>query len=888
MDRMPGGEERDLRDDVRQLGAILGETLSHKLGAEFFDLVEEVRRFSKDARGGDAEASAKLRDRLGTLDVDVALPLARAFAHFLALANVAEQHHRIRRRRAYRRDPSSPPQRGSCEETFGRLLERGVDPDTLHAAVSNLSIDLVLTAHPTEVARRTILRKYAAIAERLGEFDRTDLTLGERAIVEEGLRREVTSIWETDDVRREAPTPEDEARSGFAVIEQTLWEALPRYLRGVDRALHRFTGRNLGAHTVPVRFSSWMGGDRDGNPNVTADVTRRVLLLARWVAADLFGHEVDQLRGELSMSRASDELTARAGGAEEPYREILRPIRDRLFSVRRALEHALVDPESVAATDWALESEELEEPLLLCDRSLRETGNAIIADGRLTDLLRRAAAFGPSLVRLDLRQDASRHDETMAEIVRALDLGDWTAWDEEARIGFLAARLDDDAPLFPEGIQLSDPATEVIATFRMAASFPEDSFGAYVISMASRVSDVLTVELLKKAAGVGNTLRTVPLFETVGDLERCGAVLDRLFAIDAYVARIGGRQEVMIGYSDSGKESGRLAASWALYRAQETIVRCGEKNGVEMTLFHGRGGTVGRGGGPTYLAMQSQPPGSIRGSIRLTEQGEMIQAKFGLPGIAIRTLEVYTSATLDATLTPPLAPKPEWRERMDALVAVSRAAYRAIVFDRDDFVPYFRLVTPETELGSLNIGSRPARRARGSGVESLRAIPWVFAWMQTRLLLPSWLGTDEALGSAVEEGHRDELREMYESWPFFRSAIDLVEMVLAKADLMIASEYDRQLVPDALRPIGHDLIERLPRIIDAVQDVTGHAELLEENPVLRRSIRLRNPYVDPINLIQIELLRRLRAEVPAEGVEELREALLVTINGVAAGMRNTG
>jgi phosphoenolpyruvate carboxylase len=432
-----------------------------------------------------------------------------------------------------------------------------------------------------------------------------------------------------------------------------------------------------------------------------------------------------------------------------------------------------------------------------------------------------------------------------------------------------------------------DELRDTVDTFRTIAQLPPASLGAYVITMASRASDVLAVELLQRAAGATSPLRVVPLFETANDLHHAGAILDTLLSIPEYRARINGEQEVMIGYSDSAKDVGRFAAGWDLYRAQEQLVAASRARGVRLTLFHGRGGSVGRGGGPTHLALMSQPAGSIGGSLRVTEQGEMLQALFGLPDIAMRTLEVYTSGTLESWLLPSTPPREEWRECMDRLRDAAAASFRAIVHDHPRFADYLRAATPHSELGRMNIGSRPGRRpghGDGEGVTSLRAIPWQFAWTQTRLMLGAWLGLEDAFDQAFARGERDRIRTMYREWPHFRAAIDLIEMVLAKADARIAAEYDRRLVPSDLQPLGLDLRRRLDRAAAIVREVTGHAELLDANPVLRRSIDVRNPYVDPINIVQVELLRRARRR----DEQDVKAALLVTVNGIAAGMRNTG
>jgi phosphoenolpyruvate carboxylase len=570
---------------------------------------------------------------------------------------------------------------------------------------------------------------------------------------------------------------------------------------------------------------------------------------------------------------------------------VLRPLRDRLVATRQAVTRALAREGEV---QWPLPSsdprlpicadvEDVAEPLRLCSRSLEATGNGIIAEGRLTDILRRVAAFGLTLVRLDVRQEAARHVETLDAITRALDLGSYAAWPEQQRQDFLSRELQTRRPLIPRDLSVAEPLRDVLDTFRLLARLPPDSLGAYVISMAMHPSDVLAVALLQKEAGVTSPLRIVPLIETAAALEGAGAMLRDLLRLPAYRSRFGGRQEVMIGYSDSARDIGRFSAAWALYRAQEDIVAACRGEGVAVTLFHGRGGSVGRGGGPTWHAIQSQPAGSIDGTLRVTEQGEMIQAKFGLVDIALRTMEVYTTATLEKTLLDSDVSRPAWRALMDRLAADAREAYRGLVYDRPGFVEYFRAATPEPELGSLNIGSRPTRRAQGTDIAGLRAIPWQFAWTQTRLLAASWLGLEAALVRARERGEVPALQELWREWPFFRVMMDLMEMVLAKTDARIAAQYDRRLVPAALQPIGADLRQRLAAAIEGVLAVTGHRELVEDNPVLRRSIDVRNPYVDPINLVQVELLRRLR-----NGEERLRDALIVTVNGIAAGLRNTG
>ncbi|HEX6100588.1 MAG TPA: phosphoenolpyruvate carboxylase [Thermoanaerobaculia bacterium] len=873
---MPASPDQPLRDDVHLLGDLLGQTLCAQEGTELFAMVERVRALAKSGRAGNADDFDRLAELLAARPTSETLPVARAFAHFLSLANVAEQHHRVRRRRDYQRDPDAPPQPGSFDEVMARLREQGVAEDRLFASVASLQIELVLTAHPTEVVRRTLLQKYTRIGELLARRD-GDLTIPEERETVDELRREITSAWETDEVRHTRPTPLDEVKGGLFIFEQTLWDALPRSLRALDGALRTHTGRALPADAAPIRFGSWIGGDRDGNPNVTAAVTADACLLARWVAADLYLREIDALRSELSMKSGSAELPS----VDEPYRAVLRDVRDRLRLTRDSIEASLSANAAFGTRGELLETGDLLEPLLRCHRSLHDTGNGIIADGRLLDIIRRVHAFGLTLVRLDVRQDSARHTALLDAITRQLGLGSYAEWSEEQRQELLLRELASRRPLIPRDLQLDDDARDDLETFRAIAAIPRSSLGAYVITMAGNPSDVLAVALLQKEAGVAEPLRIVPLFETIADLRRAGATMTDLLRIDTYRAAINGRQEVMVGYSDSSKDSGRFTAAWELFQAQEQIVAACRAAEVELTLFHGRGGSVGRGGGPTYLAIGSQPPGSVDGRLRVTVQGEMIQAEFGLVGIALRTLEVYTTATLDATLAPSPAPRDEWRTAMQQMADAAARGYRSVVYETPRFVDYFRAATPEAELGEINIGSRPARRGGGKrGVESLRAIPWQFAWTQNRLLLPSWLGVDDALLA----GDPAMLATMMKEWPFFRSTMELIEMVLAKAEARIAAYYDRLLVPGDLRDLGESLRERLQRTVELVQRVTGHERLLEINHALRRSIDVRNPYVDPINVVQAEVLRRLR-HAPDDS---LRDAFITTVNGIAAGMRNTG
>ena len=871
-----------LREDVHQLGELLGNTISVQHGAAFLDKIERIRKGAKASRRGSQEGAEQFSATLNQLDDDELLPVARAFNQFLNLANIAEQYHRVRRRAP---GEAQPFEDNMLADLLQRLSSNGHKGEALARQFGRLDIELVLTAHPTEVARRTLIQKYDAMAEQLAAGDHSDLSAAEREQVKQRLQRLIAEAWHTEEIRRSRPSPVDEAKWGFAVIEHSLWHAIPNVLRKADQVLHSATGLHLPLDAAPIRFASWMGGDRDGNPNVTASITREVLLLARWMAADLYLRDVDNLAADLSMQQASPALLARVGESAEPYRSLLKQLRERLRATRSWAQAAL--HEHVPASAAVLQdNRELLEPLTLCYQSLHECGMGVIADGPLLDCLRRAATFGLFLVRLDVRQDSSRHAAAMSEITDYLGLGRYAEWDEEARLAFLLKELENRRPLLPGHFKPSGETAEVLATCREVANAPAASLGSYVISMAGAASDVLAVQLLLKEAGLQRPMRVVPLFETLADLDNAGPVISRLLALHGYRARLHGPQEVMIGYSDSAKDAGTTAAAWAQYRAQETLVQACREQDVELLLFHGRGGTVGRGGGPAHAAILSQPPGSVTGRFRTTEQGEMIRFKFGLPDIAEQNLNLYLAAVLEATLLPPPSPEPAWRELMDKLASDGVSAYRAVVREHPLFVDYFRQATPEQELGRLPLGSRPAKRREG-GVESLRAIPWIFAWTQTRLMLPAWLGWEAALDNALQRGEGELLGQMREHWPFFRTRIDMLEMVLAKADESIAQLYDERLVEPALRPLGEHLRGLLSQAVVAVLGLTGQSQLLAHSPETLESISVRNTYLDPLHLLQAELLARSRLR-DNQADSPLEQALLVSVAGIAAGLRNTG
>nr|GEW93240.1 phosphoenolpyruvate carboxylase 4 [Tanacetum cinerariifolium] len=1023
-------------DDLRLLFSLLNDVLHREVGSNIMQKVEHTRTLSQSAcliRAAGIENTAELLEKqlaseLSNLTLEEALKLGRAFSHFLSLMGIAENHHRSRKLK------NGAQVSKSCDDTFTQLIQGGLSPDKLYETMCNQEVEIVLTAHPTQINRRTLQYKHLRIAHLLEVNDRKDLTQEDQDTLIEDLVREITSIWQTDELRRHKPTPVDEARSGLNYIEQSLWKAVPQYLRRVSNALKKHTGKQLPLTCTPIKFGSWMGGDRDGNPNVTAKVTKDVSLLSRWMAIDLYIREVDNLRFELSMNPCSDLLSSlvheiiRKEYSEEdrhdkinyilnrfhpkhhhihglptqlpdgadapshtecnnveshypqldvpgfeykplkeeekdtlsptasqnnqksqsnpntsqpttpkgspiaqrkmfaesqvgrtsfqkllepktpqkssvsPYRIVLGDIKEKLMNTRRRLEQLLEGhPCDLDPCEYYDTPNQLLQPLLLCYESLQSCGSGILADGRLADLIRRVSVFGMVLMKLDLRQESGRHSETIDAVTNYLGMGKYSEWDEAKKLEFLAKELKGKRPLIPPTIEVSAEVKEVLDTFRVAAELGSDSLGAYVISMASNASDVLAVELLQKDARlavageqgrpcVGGILRVVPLFETVADLRGAGSVIRRLLSIDWYREHIiknhSGHQEVMVGYSDSGKDAGRFAAAWELYKAQEDVVAACKEFGIKVTLFHGRGGSIGRGGGPTHLAIQSQPPGSVMGTLRSTEQGEMVQAKFGLPGIAVRQLEVYTTAVLLATLSPPKPPRDQnWRTLMEEISKISTKNYRSTVYENPEFLTYFQEATPQAELGNLNIGSRPTRRKTSVGIGHLRAIPWIFAWTQTRFVLPAWLGVGAGLKGVCDMGHTEELKAAYNEWPFFQSTLDLIEMVLGKADIPIVKHYDEVLVSESRRGLGDQLRNELLTTENLVLVVTGHEKLSGNNKSLRMLIESRFPYLNPLNMLQVEILKRLRSDTENH---KLRDALLITINGIAAGMRNTG
>lgn len=887
-----------LRDKVRNLGQMLGQTIEADCGSDIFELIERIRNLSKRAHNGSDKEKAELIGLLKALKDDELVPVARGFSQFLNLANIAEQQHTL----SWRRQGAEGD---AIEGILEGVLERlsGVE---LNKELRKIDIELVLTAHPTEIIRRTLIKKYDEIVEVLQALDDIRDDHPKRASYHQKLNNLVAEIWRSDEIRQQRPTAVEEAKWGFAVIENSLWQAVPKLMRELDDKLAQRGEVRLPLEACPIHFASWMGGDRDGNPNVTANVTGEVLYLARWMAADLYLRDLTALSAQLSMVQGSKELFALVGECTEPYRECLNQLKKKLQQTKIwAAESARLKSHSNLPHIRELES--LTEPLKLCYESLCDTGMEAIANRELLDVIRRIACFGLTLTRLDIRQESSRHSKVVAELCEFYQLGDYLSWSETEKQRFLLAELQSKRPLLPLQAdickigkaddhdlneaywQASEDSNEVLKTMGIIAEQGDEGIANYIISMASEPSDILAVALLLKACGIERRLPIVPLFETLEDLQFASERMDKLFSLPWYQEYCGQRQQVMIGYSDSAKDAGNMAAAWAQYKTQEELVACAAKHHIELTLFHGRGGTVGRGGGPAQRAVLAQPPESVNGRLRVTEQGEMIRFKFGFPEVALRSLRIYVSAVLEATLLPPKAPEKKWRQLMEKMALTSVASYRAMVRENKDFVAYFRSVTPEQELGKLALGSRPARRKASGGIESLRAIPWIFAWMQIRMMVPAWLGADQALAqSLVSKMSADDngdqlvlLKTMYQEWPFFATYIDMLDMIVGKTDGNIAAYYEEQLVAPELLTIGTELRQRL-------SEINGYLRMIkpaEDDQAQSQIMAVRGTYTDPLHYLQAELLRRVRSELHDSEVER---ALMVSMAGIAAGMRNTG
>lgn len=871
-----------MNSNISMLGTLLGYTIKNSLGEKMFDRIESLRKLSKAAHNGDPKAEIELLQTLQNLPDKEFLPVAQAFNQFLNLTNTAEQYDLVSQHELGKENPVN------FNSIYNNLKEKGIKDDDIIKAISEISIDLVLTAHPTEINRRSLINNLNEVSDCLQQLDHDDIVDYRKHQVMRRLQQLVAQYWFTSEIRKNRPTPNEEAKWGYDVIENSLWEAVPSFIRELNEQTRSVLNHTIPYDAQPIQFTSWMGGDRDGNPNVTATVTRDVLLEGRRRAASLFLKDIEILVKELSMYVCTSQFRdcLNNPNVQEPYRELVKELRTKLKKTILYFDAVKENKPVLPDNDIILHNYQLWDPLIKCYESLCACGMSSIANDKLLDTLRRIKCFGITLTKIDIRQESTRHTEALSELTRYLGLGDYAAWNEEEKQAFLIKELTSKRPLIPQCWNPSSETKEVIDTCKVIAETPEGVIPVYVISMAQTPSDVLAVHLFLKESGCPYTLPVAPLFETLNDLGNAADVMQQLLNINWYRGIMNNRQMVMIGYSDSAKDAGPLAAGWIQYSAQEALLKVCNEAGVTLTLFHGRGGTIGRGGGPAKTALFSQPPGSLKGGLRVTEQGEMIRFKLGLPDLAINTLSLYVEAILEANLLPPPVPVQEWRNVMDELSDISCNIYQNLVRHNEDFIPYFYEATPEAELAKLPLGSRPAKRKLGGGVESLRAIPWIFGWSQNRLMLPAWLGAGQAMQELINKGNLNMLEVMYKEWPFFNTRISMLEMVFAKADAHIAKYYDECLVEPRLQYLGKSLREQLAKDTKTILSIAHDNSLMCNLPAVANNIAMRNIYTVPLNLLQVELLKRCRGmENPPH---ELEQALMVTISGIAAGMRNTG
>jgi phosphoenolpyruvate carboxylase len=961
-------KDAPLRHDIRTLGNALGQAIQRHGGYTVFDTVERLRANCKRLRDcterlpeASPTEAIQLRHEIEALDQEIvqivencdlntAIDVIRAFTIYFHLVNTAEQYHRIRRRRVHETLEVRRPQRGSLAALIEFFKENHLTTSTLQQLLNELSIELVFTAHPTEATRRSLITKSNRIAELLEAHDHeAKMTPRERMHWQHSLEGTIDLLWRTDAVRRVRPQPLDEIKMGIYYLDEILFDAIPDLYREFEELLHEaYPGLKMPPF---LRLGSWIGGDQDGNPFVGPDTMFTALHLQREHVIGHYRNAIEVLAGEYSQSLNHAHITPELQASIEhdaaclaDYdRELgpqtaLEPYRRKLSFMWKRLGATLTYAPTSPAGMYSFEAtsketgdtastayhnaEELLQDLELVRNSLLADGEVALAEGQLARLIRQVEVFGFYFVGLDVRQHSERHASALAELLRVTGLrsDDYMTLNEDERLRILENLLHDPRILTRPGLPLSSDTWHILNTFH-AIRRARDEFGAhaingYIISMSHTLSDLLEVQFFCKEAGISD-LPIVPLFETIDDLNECTDILQCAFTqpdYRAYLARCHQQQQVMLGYSDSSKDGGILTSGWELYKAQLKLAALGRQHGMGITMFHGRGGAIGRGGGPIYEAILGQPPSTVNGRLRITEQGEMLSFKYGLYEIAIRNMELVVAGVVQSSIPDegiiesqvhPHASQ-EWVEIMERLSTSAHAHYRSLIYDNPTFINFFEQATPILEIGWLNIGSRPARRTRGRNIEDLRAIPWVFSWMQSRYVLPSWYGVGGALEEFVNENpdRLAQLQEMYRQWPFLRAFLDNLQMTLSKADMLIANHYAQLVDDEALRQrisqVIQDEYERTQRMVTRI---VGGKALLDTSPVLQQSIRRRNPYVDPLSYFQMVLLRRLRAlggplmldkddeqQASAEERERTRltYAVLLTINGIAAGLRNTG
>ena len=880
-----------LREDIRYLGNILGRVIKKQEGESFFNLVEKIRKLSKanKANNNSKHSYNRIIREIKKLDPKNTLKLTRAFTHFMNFINLAESIDASRSLNIYENDKKNISNKNIfIEEIFEELFENKKIPDSkIYNLAKNLNIGIVLTAHPTEVKRRTLIQKYHTITEILEQRELLKSFPTKLKLLDKKLYDEFTIIWNTDDLKRAKPTPFDEARWGLAIIEDSLWETIPKVYRRLNSIFVQNMGKGLPKNFNPIEFGSWMGGDRDGNPFVTSKVTKEVILLSRWEAAKLYEKALTKIIRSYSMQNCSKKISSKVGSTYEPYRVFLRPLRDKMRNTHRSIEQHLIYKKPLDQTKLLSTKEEILKPLRIVRESLEENQNENIASGELLDLMRRAKCFGINLARLDIRQESSRHTQLMNEIIKNKFNKNYNKLSEDKKISLLKKLILSKKNLINKFNFKNKENKEVWSTFKALAEEPAECLGAYVISMTTSASDILSISFLQKEAKIKEQLRVVPLFETLDDLINAKSIMDSLFSKAWYRKLIKNKQEVMIGYSDSSKDAGKICASWHQYKAQESIVKLAKKYGIQVVFFHGRGGSAGRGGGPIQATLRSQPPSSVNGKIRITDQGEVIQQKYGYEPLAKYNLCSYIGAVTEATLNPPPVPKNNWRELIEKMSDISKSSYRKNINQSSEFIKYFKTVTPHVALGKLSIGSRPSKRKNIDNIKSLRAIPWVFAWTQIRLMLPAWLGSAEALRYANIKQFRKTLYDMEKNWPFFNSMLDMLDMVISKADPDISKIYEEYLADEKLKRVGQKLRFQFKVIKELNKKITPK-EIIKLRKEFRTSVFVRNIYSEVLNIIQPIVISKIKKNTNKNNKKYLNDSLLTSIAGISAAMKNTG
>ena len=881
-----------LREDIRLLGTFLGRVIRDQEGLAFYKIVERLRLLSKNTLldKNKSKVFLKVSKEVKKLKPKDIFRLTRSFSHILNLMNLAESLDASRKLNEYENPYfKNKNQNIFIEDIIKNLFKnRNISNNKIYEQATKLDIGIVLTAHPTEVKRRTLIQKYANLIELMEQRHLYKKYPSKILEIDRKIYTEITVIWKTDELKRSKPSPLDEAKWGLAVIEDSLWDTIPKVYKRLNDIFRKNLGKDLPRGYNPIQFGSWMGGDRDGNPNVTADVTKKVILFSRWQAAKLYEKELTKLIQDLSMKECSPKIKKIAGNSFEPYRVYLRPIRDKIRLTYQLIEKHLNNNKSLNEKKLLTDKNEILKPLREVRESLNLNRGQHIANADLLDLIRRVRCFGINLARLDIRQESSRHQKLIADVLNKKYKTNFSSLSGSKKINLLNLLIKQ-KKYFISNLKIKHKDNkEVWNTFKQISKEPEQCMGAYVISMTSKASDILSVYFLQKQAETKNLLRVVPLFETLDDLKNAKSIMETIFKLSWYRRLINHKQEVMIGYSDSSKDAGKLSASWHQYKLQEELRNLAKKYKIDLVFFHGRGGSAGRGGGPIQATLKSQPANTVNGKIRITDQGEVIQQKYGYKPLAEYNLCSYIGAVMDASLNPPPKSKKSWRKLIEKMSEIATSAYRKNLNQSEDFIRCFKTVTPHKSLGKLAIGSRPAKRKNIDNIQSLRAIPWVFAWTQIRLMLPAWLGTTEALRYGSIKKFSKTLTDMEKNWPYFVSTMDILDMVITKVDPEISVIYENNLADSALKRIGKKLRFQFDALVKLHNKITPK-EVFKERKEFRKALFIRNNYTETLNILQATIMNKINNNKYKKLDKKfLDDALMTSIAGISAAMKNTG